>query len=736
MARENRSDPLKATSPDPQAGRLPSLGRRGFFQLGGAAGAGVAISSLSAGTASADSGPAATTSTVPPVSPTFDPLRPPAIPLAVRSPYLSTWLAADNLPGTWPTFWTGRITAMGGLATIDGTAYLFLGAPALPNRNPFPTMRQISVTTTATRSVFVLQAAGVELTVTFLSPVEPGDLRRQSQPLSYIIATARGLDGKAHKVSVYFDISGEWASGDANSSITWDQQAYTSSGSSMVSLTYTQSAPRVLAENGDTAEWGTIVLSTPDRSGLSWQIGADSDVRSQVVDHGTLLDSVDQRKPRRINDAWPVFAFNLDLGTVGSTATKPFVLSIGHVREPAVSYLGEQLPPLWKSYFPTWQAMVGAFHTDYTAALARTGALDARIQRDATAAGGADYAALCAIALRQAYAGTELVSRNGTPWAFLKEISSDGNVSTVDVTYPCMPVFLYADPAYLGLILAPTLDYVENHGYPKQFAPHDLGSSYPNASGHLNGTGEEDMPVEESANMLIMAAAYLARIPSTQRSTFATAHYPILKQWADYLVSNALDPNLQNQTDDFTGFIAHSVNLALKGIVGIGAMSQIATAAGNASDSASYLATARNYIGQWQQKAMDTAGDHLKLAYDQDGTWSLKYNGYADRVLNLGLVPPSVAATEAAWYLKRTSTFGVPLDIRHQFTKADWEMWTAAWLKDHTEARDLLISGLYSFANRTGSRAPMTDWYDTVTDRQNGFQARPVVGGFFALLTV
>jgi hypothetical protein len=30
----------------------------------------------------------------------------------------------------------------------------------------------------------------------------------------------------------------------------------------------------------------------------------------------------------------------------------------------------------------------------------------------------------------------------------------------------------------------------------------------------------------------------------------------------------------------------------------------------------------------------------------------------------------------------------------------------------------------------------MTDWYDTVANRQVGFQARPVVGGFFALLTV
>src|SRR5438105_2200089 len=53
----------------------------------------------------------------------FDPIRPPATPLAVRSPYLNTWMAADSIVGVWPTFWTGRVTAMTGIARIDGTAY-------------------------------------------------------------------------------------------------------------------------------------------------------------------------------------------------------------------------------------------------------------------------------------------------------------------------------------------------------------------------------------------------------------------------------------------------------------------------------------------------------------------------------------------------------------------------------------------------------------------------------------
>lgn len=43
---------------------------------------------------------------------TFTPARPPALPLAVKSPYLSTWLSAGKdggnggyLAGQWPVFW-------------------------------------------------------------------------------------------------------------------------------------------------------------------------------------------------------------------------------------------------------------------------------------------------------------------------------------------------------------------------------------------------------------------------------------------------------------------------------------------------------------------------------------------------------------------------------------------------------------------------------------------------------
>lgn len=236
--------------------------------------------------------------------------------------------------------------------------------------------------------------------------------------------------------------------------------------------------------------------------------------------------------------------------------------------------------------------------------------------------------------------------------------------------------------------------------------------------------------------MLIMAAAYLSHTNDADATLFLNGHYAILKKWADYLVANALDPASQNQTDDFTGFIAHSSNLALKGILGLGAMSQIAAAVGQSSDSATYLSTAKSYITQWSMKSQDSAETHLKLAYDgDDTTWSLKYNSYPDRLLGLGLIPAATLAEETAWYAQQKATFGYPLDSRHSYTKADWELWTAAGVGDPV-LRQGLVDTLYQFANQTPSRVPFTDWYDTVAGTQSGFQARPVIGGLYSLMTL
>ena len=247
------------------------------------------------------------------------------------------------------------------------------------------------------------------------------------------------------------------------------------------------------------------------------------------------------------------------------------------------------------------------------------------------------------------------------------------------------------------------------------------------------------MPVEESGNMLIMTAAYLRRSAAATASSFAAAHYTILKQWADYLVANLPDPGFQNQTDDFAGPIAHSVNLAIKGIVAVAAMSQIATAAGHAADAASYRSQASRFMAYWTGHAQDPGGQHLDLTYNGsdggDGTWGTCYNGYADRLLRTGLVPAAILAEQSRWYQGVSNAFGVPLQVPHSYAKSDWEMFTAAWLSDYP-IRQELIDRVYTYAHTTPSRVPFSDLYDTISDNQVGFQARPVQGGMFALLAL
>lgn len=182
------------------------------------------------------------------------------------------------------------------------------------------------------------------------------------------------------------------------------------------------------------------------------------------------------------------------------------------------------------------------------------------------------------------------------------------------------------------------------------------------------------MPIEESANLLIMLAAIAQRTQST--AFVAPRFWPLLKQWADYLVQTSLDPGDQLCTDDFEGPSPHNANLAAKGIIGLGAYAYLVNVSGDRAAAAYYHGVATSYVPQWQAKAADVDGAHTKLEYDLSNTWSLKYNLLWQKVLQLDLFPQSVFDHEEAFYATRFAPrYGVPLDNRADFTKTDWEMW-------------------------------------------------------------
>jgi hypothetical protein len=133
---------------------------------------------------------------------------------------------------------------------------------------------------------------------------------------------------------------------------------------------------------------------------------------------------------------------------------------------------------------------------------------------------------------------------------------------------------------------------------------------------------------------------------------------------------------------------------------------------------------------QWVKAAKGGRDGATRLAFDQPGTWSLKYNLVWDRVLGFGLFPDAVVRGELAAYRSLANEFGVPLDSRKTYTKSDWTLWCAA-MAERREEFDELVAGVYRFADETPSRVPLSDWYETVGEgKMVGFLARSVVGGF------
>ena len=724
----------------PHSSHVPLIDRRTLLRLAGTAAATPGLSVLggiaTAGDAKA-AGRAKAAASKPQHAVTLGgaPVRPPSIPLAVRSPYLSTWLPATDLAATAPQFWTGAARGLAGLIRIDGRVYRWAGTPAVGGTVP-PAMRQTSVEVTATRSVFTFRAGGVELVAEWLSPVEPGDLRWQSVPLSLLTVSVTATDRRRHSVQVYVDITGEWVSSDESAAIEW----HTAAGNGTRHWAVQLQDQQPVTESDQMTEWGTAVWATPTHPGLSYQSGAASHVRGRFAARGTLANHTDTTF-RAIDDRQPVFAFAREMGTAdaGSVA-----FAVGHVRTPLVSYGQDSTPliPLWTRYWADWQTMTRAFLAGAAAARKRAVALDARIERAATEAAGPGYSAICALALRQCYGGTELaIGPQGQPWLLGKEISSDGDTNTVDIFDQAFLAWLWMDPDLIPLVMAPILDWCASSawqdpsywGTGSPYCVHDLGV-YPVATGRVPGNGEQ-MPVEESAGMLIMAAAYARAVGASAATPFLSKWQLLWTQWANYLLTQVPFPSEQLTTDDWAPEHANLVNLGIKAIIGLAAAAQIATILGDSTNASTWSSAATGNVGTWQRESTDTSGNYLNLYEGGTGTWSCLYNAYYQMVIGESLVTDSVASMQASFYLNQLTTYGMPLESDVSETnKVAWLFYLAAWLSSYPIAGELMTRNI-AYINDTPSLVPYGDRYNTSTGVEaSGVEAHPTLGAVFAIL--
>lgn len=225
--------------------------------------------------------------------------------------------------------------------------------------------------------------------------------------------------------------------------------------------------------------------------------------------------------------------------------------------------------------------------------------------------------------------------------------------------------------------------------------------------------------------MILMFAA-LAHAEGN--AAFAQRHWTVLTRWAEFLLAKGFDPENQLCTDDFAGHLAHNTNLSIKAIEALAAYAQLADKLGDHSTAAKYAGAAKTMAGKWATMAAD--GDHYRLAFDKPATWSQKYNLVWDNILGLHMFPNEIAEKEVAFYKTHLGPYGLPLDNRATYTKLDWTIWSATLATSAADFRTI-VAPIAKFLDNTPDRVPMTDWYDTVTAKQVGFQARSVVGGVY-----
>ena len=571
------------------------------------------------------------------------------------------------------------------------------------------TAEQISADVQATNTTYEFACGGVNLTLRFTAPLLLEDLDLVSRPVNYITYDVASNDGQEHDVEIYFEASPDWA---RNGS----EQKCVSERYDDARFNYVKSGTveqKILGRKGDDVriDWGYFYMAADKASSRS-SVGNAVAMRREFADRGTV-------EGRSEGDR---MAITSPLGSVSAKGTSGYVM-VGYDDIYSIQYFGENIRPYWnRNGNSTIEEQFAAAAKQYKSLMKRCAAFDAQLMDEAYAAGGKQYAELCALAYRQAIAAHKLILTPQGELAWLsKENFSNGSIGTVDVTYPSAPMFLYYNPELAKALLNFIFYYTESGKWTKPFPAHDIGT-YPLANGQTYGG---DMPVEESGNMLILTGA-ICKIEG--KADYATKHWDALTAWADYLVENGLDPANQLCTDDFAGHWARNANLSIKAIVGVAAYGDMARMAGKADVAEKYTNAARDMAAAW--KKMAAAGDHYRLTFDEGDTWSQKYNLVWDKMLGYNVFDDDIAPAEIAYYLTKQNRYGLPLDCRRNYTKSDWIVWTATMSPDKATF-EKFIAPMYDFMNETTDRVPMSDWYNTDSTTHVGFQARSVVGGYF-----
>ena len=545
---------------------------------------------------------------------------------------------------------------------------------------------QKSVSVLATNTYYTFECGPMELDVVFTAPMIINDYDLLSSPINYISYQVRSTDGQAHNAKLLLTASHLLSVNRADQPVTSTIEEHRGVKYAKVG---TIEQP-ILAKTGDgiCIDWGYLYLPA-----------INGDV------------TIDPKGDLRYEHHF------------GSTRQSSTYMLLGYDEIEDIEYFYKRYKGYWAhegsvSIFDMFQRM----NREYASIMQRCRQMDQQIYDDGMSAGNKQYAEILSASYRHVIAAHKLFRDDeGNLLFFSKENNSNGCVNTVDLTYPEAPLFLCYNPELQKAMMTSIFDYSYSGRWTKPFAAHDLGQ-YPKANRQVYGG---DMPLEEAGNMLTLAAMLCKMDGNTG---YVDKYWNIITTWADYLAENGQDPSNQLCTDDFAGHWAHNANLSVKAIMGVAGYAEMARLKGLSNVADKYMSKAREMAVKWEQDARE--GDHYRLAFDRKDTWSQKYNMVWDKLWNLNLFPNDAMEREVKYYLGKQNKYGLPLDIRRDYTKSDWIMWTASMARDKKTFLKF-VEPLYKYINETESRVPISDWHETKTGFMVGFKARSVIGGYW-----
>ena len=657
----------------------------------------------------------------------------PAYPLWVIDPMFSVWSKTDALNGGDTVFWTGLEHRACGFVRYNGKTYCFLG-----RRDGAIPLRQADVAISAFSTDYIFCGEEFTLKVRFVSPLLPNNLEVLSCPVCY---TEYEVDPEGElpadfSVAISLDeefcYNGEraWVVGGVLP-LRGYEAAY-----------FTRGRNLVLSDTSDcvASDWGDVYIAAEE----SWLV-SDAGINLYVSEGKTEYLRKDCER--------------LYILGVNRAAKGYFMTAFDD--KVSIFYFGEWL----KCYFfEGGRTIVDAMDfskKEHDNILKACADFDAKLKEDCEKVGEEYYTLACA-ALRQSVGAHKLVQNSKGELLFLsKENNSNGCIGTADVSYPSIPLFLLYNPELVNAMIRGIYDFAKMPVWNYDFAPHDLGT-YPWCAGQVYGTAyREDkyccgmfstgasprtnqmlyirpaesnvydkncqMPVEECGNLLIMTAA---AIVAGADKALAKKNFPLLKKWVKYLEKFGLRPDNQLCTDDFAGHLAGNVNLSVKALVGIESFAIVCRALGKAELAAEYEKRAREFTDKFKASVDDQI---MPLAYGQQGTYSIKYNILFDKLFGFDLIGQNICERETDYYIAKNERYGVPLDTRETYTKADWILWAAALTDDKKKAEQIYLP-VVRYLNESSTRVPFGDWYYAGRGDIVHFINRSVVGGIFAPL--